>query len=158
MSLTLASAAQATRTPALPATGLDARDIVAATQAYLEHELGFPVTLRASVIRKNDRYAYIVARVSASSPLPAFFARDPALDAMLEKKHGHWTTMSYQSGSPKNGGGNERHVRLRRGCTREHLSRVPLALDRALIKKRLRPPSQGFPPAVLRIALLAQLA
>jgi hypothetical protein len=105
LSFMFASTAQAARTPAVPATGADAREIVAATEAYLEHELGFPVTLRASIIRKNDRYAYIVARVSASSPLPAFLARDPALDAMLEKKQGRWTTMSYQSGSPTNGGG-----------------------------------------------------
>lgn len=47
------------------------------------------ITLEPLVLKRNDRFAYLVARVSG---LP----RDQFIDAILELQDGHWVSYGYQ--------------------------------------------------------------
>jgi hypothetical protein len=83
----------------------DAKAIIEAQVAWMKTDPQLStVSLSPIVIKKNDKYAYLVARISVSGPLPRWLAKDPLMDAILEWKDGRWTSLGYQGGSPKHGG------------------------------------------------------
>jgi len=85
----------------------DAKAILITQAAYLKNDPALSKVsfdLSPVLIKRNDKYAYLVARVSRSRPLPPPFAKDPFLDAVLEWKNGHWESSGYQAGKPNNGG------------------------------------------------------
>ncbi len=83
----------------------DAKAILQAQIAWMKTDPQLSkVNLSPIVIKKNDKYAYLVARMSVSGSQPSWLAKDPFPDAILEWKDGHWTSSGYQSGMPKHGG------------------------------------------------------
>jgi len=101
--------AQGTRTPLVVVVpgSIEAQDIVKAQVAWmtsgppLSHVL---VKLTPLVVKKNDKYAYLVARASTPGSQPTEFAKDPFLEAILTVKNGHWTSLGYVVGRPQHGG------------------------------------------------------
>ena len=101
--------AQSDRTPlvAVQPGSNDGKAILQAQIAWMKDDFQFSkalVNLTPIVIKKNDKYVYLVARISGSGSLPSWLAKDPLLDAVLEWKDGRWTSLGYQGGSPKHGG------------------------------------------------------
>jgi murein DD-endopeptidase MepM/ murein hydrolase activator NlpD len=83
----------------------DAKAILQAQIAWMKTDPQLStVNLSPIVVKRNDKYAYLVARISVSGSRPSWLAKDPFLDAILEWKDGHWTSFGYQGGSPKHGG------------------------------------------------------
>ena len=101
--------AQTTRQPVVVVApgSIEAQEIVKAQVAWmtagtpLSHVL---VKLTPLVVKKNDKYAYLVARASTPGSQPTEFAKDPFLEAILTVKNGHWTSLGYVVGRPQHGG------------------------------------------------------
>jgi hypothetical protein len=107
--LTPIAEAQNERTPlvAVAPTSIEAKEIVNAQIAWIKAGPQFSkvsVELSPLVIKRNDKYAYLVARASISGPQPTEFTKDPFLEAVLQRQDGHWTSLGYVRGKPKNGG------------------------------------------------------
>jgi hypothetical protein len=107
--LTPIAEAQNARTPlvAVTASSIEAKEILKAQIAWIKTDPQFSkvsVELAPLVIKKNDKYAYLVARASTSGPQPTWFTKDPFLAAILQRENGHWTSLGYVGGRPKNGG------------------------------------------------------
>jgi hypothetical protein len=76
----------------------DAEAILQAQIVWMKTGSKTPVELSPILIKRNDKYAYLVARMSVPGSQPG------SLDAVLEWKNGHWTSLGYMAGSPKHGG------------------------------------------------------
>ncbi len=76
----------------------DARAILQAQIVWMKRGSQTSVELSPIFIKRNDKYAYLVARVSVPGSQPG------SLDAVLEWKDGHWTSLGYMVGGPKHGG------------------------------------------------------
>jgi hypothetical protein len=107
--LTPIAEAQNARTPlvAVAPSSIEAKEILKAQIAWIKANPQFSkvsVELSPLVIKKNDKYAYLVARASTSGPQPTEFTKDPFLAAILQREDGHWTSLGYVGGKPKNDG------------------------------------------------------
>jgi hypothetical protein len=107
--LTPIAEAQNARTPLVAVTpsSIEAKEILKAQIAWikLNPQLSkVSIELSPLVIKKNDKYVYLVARVSASGPQPTEFTKDSFFEAILQREDGHWTSLGYVIGRPKNGG------------------------------------------------------
>lgn len=76
----------------------DAKAILQAQVVWMKRGSQASIELSPVLIKRNDKFAYLVARVLVPGSQP------DALDAVLEWKNGHWTSLGYQGGSPKHGG------------------------------------------------------
>jgi hypothetical protein len=89
---------------AVAPTSIEAKEILKAQIDWIK--AGGPqfskvsIELSPLVIKRNDKYAYLVARASTSGPQPIEFT----FEAILQREDGHWTSLGYVEGKPKNGG------------------------------------------------------
>jgi len=103
--LTPIADAQNARTPlvAVAPSSIEAKEILKAQIDWIKAGSQFSkvsIELSPLVIKKNDKYAYLVARASASGPQSTEFT----FEAILQREDGHWTSLGYVDGKPKNGG------------------------------------------------------
>jgi hypothetical protein len=99
--------AQNIRTPLVTVRpdSVEAKAILKAQVAWMKQGPGLPqisIHLSPLLIKRNDKYAYLVAHVSTSQP--ATLTNVSFLDAILELKDGQWVSDGYQGGKPKHGG------------------------------------------------------
>jgi hypothetical protein len=88
---------------AVTLSSIEAKEILKAQIDWLKTGPQFSkasIELSPLVIKRNDKYAYLVARASTSGPQPTEFT----FEAILQRENGHWTSLGYVEGKPKSGG------------------------------------------------------